>query len=79
MTGKYNNGIPEGSRFDKNKDLIGILNRYFSEDKKEDTIAKLNKFSEIAKELECTMAQLAMAWVVINPDVSTALTGATRT
>ena len=30
LTGKYNNGIPEGSRFDKNQDLIGILNRYFS-------------------------------------------------
>ena len=30
LTGKYNNGIPEGSRFDKNQDLIGIFNRYFS-------------------------------------------------
>ena len=45
LTGKYNNGIPEGSRFDKNQDLIGILNRYFSEDKKEATVATLNQFS----------------------------------
>ena len=33
--------------------------------------------SEIAKQLECSMAQLAMAWVINNPDVSTAITGAT--
>lgn len=45
LTGKYNNGIPEGSRFDKNQDLIGILNRYFAEDKKEATVATLNQFS----------------------------------
>ena len=79
LTGKYNDGIPEGSRFDTNKDLIGIFNRYFSEEKKEATLVSLNKFGELAKELECTMAQLAMAWVVMNPDVSTALTGASRT
>jgi aryl-alcohol dehydrogenase-like predicted oxidoreductase len=29
LTGKYNNGVPEGSRFDKNQDLIRILNIYF--------------------------------------------------
>ncbi len=34
LTGKYNNGVPEGSRFDKNPNLIGILNRIFSADKK---------------------------------------------
>ena len=34
LTGKYNNGIPEGSRFDKNQDLVFILNRYFSPDTK---------------------------------------------
>ena len=38
----------------------------------------MNRFSDLAKELGCTMAQLAMAWVVSNPDVSVALTGASR-
>jgi len=79
LTGKYNNGVPEGSRFDKNQDLLRILNKYFSEEKKEKTIAALNKFAELAKELGASMAQLAMAWVVSNPDVSVALTGASRT
>ena len=34
LTGKYNQGVPEGSRFDKNQDLLRILNRYFSEERK---------------------------------------------
>lgn len=38
LTGKYNDGIPEGSRYDKNPDLKRIFNRYFSEDKKEQTL-----------------------------------------
>ena len=78
LTGKYNQGIPEGSRYDKNPDLINIFKRFFSEEKKEKTIAALNKFGDLAKELECSQAQLAMAWVIANPDVSTALTGATK-
>lgn len=79
LTGKYNEGVPEGSRFSENPDLIRILNRYFSEDKKEKTIETLNKFKELATELGASMAQLAMAWVINNPDVSTAITGATST
>lgn len=76
LTGKYNNGIPEGSRFDNNPDMIHIFKRYFNEEKKEKTIAGLNKFKEIADELKISMAQLALAWVISNKDVSTAITGA---
>jgi aryl-alcohol dehydrogenase-like predicted oxidoreductase len=75
LTGKYNNGIPEGARFDTNPTMIGIYNRYFT-DKKDQTIESLRKFGELAKELDCNMAQLALAWVIANPDVSTAITGA---
>ena len=35
LTGKYNDGIPEGTRYDKNPDLLRIYNLYFAEDKKE--------------------------------------------
>jgi len=56
-----------------------LFKKYFSEDKKEKTLVALKEFKELAKELECTMAQLAMAWVISNPDVSTAITGASRT
>lgn len=44
LTGKYNNGVPEGSRFDKNQDLKHIFERYFSESKKEKTLEGLKKF-----------------------------------
>lgn len=49
LTGKYNNGIPEGSRFDKNPDLKRILDRRFNDQVKNRTLASLNKFAEIAK------------------------------
>lgn len=44
LTGKYNNGIPEGSRFDKNENLKGIFAKYFSEEKKEGTLKKFREF-----------------------------------
>lgn len=78
LTGKYNNGIPEGSRLDKNPDLVKLFTKHFNEDRKEKTIEILKKFGELAKELECTQAQLAMAWVISNPDVTCAITGATH-
>ena len=78
MAGKYNDGIPEGSRYEKNPDLLTIFNRYFSEDNKAKTIESLTKFKVIADKLGCTQAQLAMAWCISNPDVSTAITGASR-
>ena len=76
LTGKYNKGIPEGSRFDNNKQYISIYERYFSEDKKEGTIKKLNELEAVAKELECSLAQLALAWTVANKDISTCILGA---
>ncbi len=36
----------------------------------------LRKFKILADELKISMAQLALAWVIKNPDVSTAITGA---
>lgn len=55
-----------------------IFEGYFSADKKEKTIAALNELKAIADKLGCSQAQLAMAWVIANPDVSTAITGASR-
>ena len=78
LTGKYNNGIPEGSRLDKNPDVMKVFHGFFQGNKKEKTIEALNKFADIAKELGCSMAQLSMAWVILNPDISTAITGVTR-
>ena len=49
LTGKYNDGVPEGSRFDKNQDLLYILNKYFGASSKDATVTALNKFNELAK------------------------------
>lgn len=38
----------------------------------------LQELGKIAKELDCTQAQLAMAWVIKNKDVSTAITSASK-
>ena len=79
LTGKYNSGeVIENCRFSNNPDLIRIFNKYFTGENKEKYLESLNKFGELAKELDCTMAQLAMAWTINNPDVSTAITGASN-
>lgn len=79
LTGKYNNGIPEGSRFDsKDSFMTDIWNKYFSDGKKENTFKALQGLGKMAEELGCSQAQLALAWVLSNRDVSTAIFGATK-
>ena len=39
---------------------------------------RLNALAELAKEVKCTQAQLALAWCIVNKDVSTAIVGATK-
>ena len=76
LTGKYNDGIPEGSR----GDLEGYewLRPRFEGDEPERKIAKVRQLAPIAQELDCTLAQLAIAWCLTNPNVSTVITGASR-
>lgn len=78
LTGKYNDGIPPESRLALNPDLQRFLLKYMNETNKEANLKALKGLKVIADELKCTMAQLSMAWVIRNPDVSTAITGATR-
>jgi voltage-dependent potassium channel beta subunit len=79
LTGKYNDGVaPEGSRYDKEPTTARIWANFFSEDKKDKTCESLKALAELAAELECTQAELALAWVIVNKDVSTAIFGATK-
>lgn len=73
LTGKYNNGIPEGSRlaiegFDWLKD------RWIQDDK----LAKVKKLATLADELGVNLASLSIAWTIHNPNVTTAILGATK-
>ena len=73
LTGKYNDGVPAGSRATV-KGFEWLAGRIVDPKK----IASVRKLLPIAKKLECTPAQLALAWCLRNPDVSTVITGASR-
>lgn len=76
LTGKYLDGIPEGSRF--SLDSMGWLRDGVLGDGKEELFAKLRELKKIADELGISMARLALAWCLGNPHVSTVITGASR-
>ncbi len=73
LSGKYNAGIPAGTRaalpgYDWLRESVITP----------ENIEKVKKLQPIAKQLGCTLAQLALAWCLKNPNVSTVITGATR-
>ncbi|MBI5291547.1 MAG: aldo/keto reductase [Chloroflexi bacterium] len=72
LTGKYNAGIPAGSR----ATLKGY--EWLKEEITPDKIETAKKLAPIADDLGCTLGQMALAWCVKNPDVSTVITGASR-
>ena len=73
LTGKYLDGVPEGSR----AALRGFewLQPMLSDEARN---AKVRQLKEVADSLDCSLAQLAIAWCARNPDVSTVITGASR-
>jgi voltage-dependent potassium channel beta subunit len=73
LTGKYKNGIPPGSR--GAMENMGFLRDGLVDPRKNAAVVELEK---IATELGVDMAQLAIAWVLRNPRVSTVITGASK-
>jgi len=73
LSGKYNKGIPAGTR--ASLEGYGWLKEQVITP---ENMAKVKALEPIAKELGCTMAQLALAWARRNENVSTVITGATR-
>jgi len=72
LSGKYNDGIPEGSR-------ASLSNYEWIKDRiTPERIAKVRQFASLAVELGCTTAQLAIAWILRRKEVSSVITGATR-
>ncbi|MGC8750470.1 potassium channel beta subunit family protein [Hydrotalea sp.] len=74
LTGKYNNGIPEDSRlsiegFEWLKDRILVSEK----------IEKAKQLTALAQSLGVSVAALSIAWVLKNPNVTTAILGATKT
>jgi voltage-dependent potassium channel beta subunit len=76
LTGKYNEGMPKGSRL--SLENYGWLRDAVLGERAEERIRKVKMLDPLAKELGCTLAQLAVAWCLKNPNVSSVITGATR-
>lgn len=73
LSGKYNNGIPEGSRFAL-EGFDWLKDRFIVEDKLE----KVRQLTAFAKELDAPVSTLSIAWAIHNPNVTTAILGATK-
>ncbi len=76
LTGKYNAGVPEGTRatlpgYEWFRDSI-------DEAERRGRLTKVEELASIAAEIGCTMAQLAIAWCLRNHHVSSVITGASR-
>lgn len=71
LTGKYDEGIPAGSRFAREE---WAADQFVTEDNR----AKVKALAPIAEQLGVTRAQLALAWVLRQSGVSSVITGATR-
>ncbi len=70
LSGKYNDGVPEDSRAAQNEGLQKQLT--------DETIAGVRQLTEIAGDHGLTMAQLALAWNLRRPEISSVITGATK-
>lgn len=73
LSGKYNDGIPEGSRF-------GLTGFDWLKDRwmKDDLLNKVKGLGALAADLGISQAELSIAWCIKNPNVTTAILGATR-
>jgi aryl-alcohol dehydrogenase-like predicted oxidoreductase len=76
LTGKYLPGQapPEGSRATDQNGGANMISRWM----RDDVLEKVQQLKPIADEAGLTMAQLAVAWVLANPNVSAAIVGASR-
>lgn len=73
LTGKYNNAIPDDSRMNL-QGFEWLKSRWMDEEK----LNKVRELSKLAGELDVPLAALSIAWCIKNPNVTTAILGATK-
>jgi aryl-alcohol dehydrogenase-like predicted oxidoreductase len=73
LSGKYNNGVPKNSRFAL-KGFDWLKERWMLED----NMKKVKKLADLSDKLGVSMAAMSIAWTLKNPNVSTAILGATK-
>jgi len=76
LTGKYSKGVPPGSRMAL-PDYQWLRKRMESPEG-QGQVAKAGQLAALASELGCSLAQLAIAWCLANPHVSTVILGASQ-
>ena len=76
LTGKYKPGaaLPEGSRATDDKGGATFIKRFL----RDDVLERVQQLTPVAQELDLSLAQLAVAWVLQNKNVAAALIGASR-
>jgi aryl-alcohol dehydrogenase-like predicted oxidoreductase len=76
LTGKYRPGEhpPEGSRATDERGGADMIKRWLSDD----VLKRVQQLEPLAKEAGLSMAQLAVAWVLQNDNVASAIVGASR-
>ncbi len=76
LTGKYQPGaaLPEGSRATDDKGGADMIKRFLTED----VLSRVQGLAPIAQEIGLSLAQLAVAWVLQNDNVASAIIGASR-
>jgi len=77
LSGKYANGIPSGSRMTV-REYEWLKKEELESEKGKQRVEIARRLKPISEELGCTQAQLALAWCLKNPHVSTVITGASR-
>ncbi len=78
LTGKYEDGVPEGSRLAL-PEYDWLRERIVESEDGRANIAKAAELEPVARDLGCSLPQLAIAWCLANPNVSTVLLGASKT
>jgi len=79
LTGKYNDGIPKDSRLGSSGDeWVKSMNKRFGDEAWKKDLDIVAKLKPVAERLDISLATLAMAWVIKNKRVSSAITGASR-
>ncbi|MBA3827682.1 MAG: aldo/keto reductase [Taibaiella sp.] len=73
LSGKYNNGIPEGSRLSL-ESYAWLKDKAYTEDR----LQSIRNLGKVAKDMGTTLATLSIAWCISNPNVTTAILGATK-
>jgi voltage-dependent potassium channel beta subunit len=76
LTGKYNHGIPQGTRV--SLEGYGWLRKEFESDQAKQRLEKVAQLEPVAAGLGMTISQLAIAWCLKNQNVSSVITGASK-